>query len=72
VQFVVNGCAKENTVINVQQILYYHAAVIEVIQIFIAPHAVACPQMSGHFIGRSSVGVERCVAQRYVSQPLCK
>jgi len=27
VQFVVNGCAKENTMINVQQILYYHAGV---------------------------------------------
>jgi len=27
VQFVVNGGAKENTVISIQQILYYHAAV---------------------------------------------
>jgi len=27
VHFVVNGCAKENIVINVQQILYYHVVV---------------------------------------------
>jgi len=27
VQFAVNGCAKENTMINDEQILYYRAAV---------------------------------------------
>jgi len=58
VQFV-NGCAKENTVINFQHILYYRVMVNLVIGIFTVSCAVPCPQMSGHFIGHSSVGMAR-------------
>jgi len=63
VQFVVNGCAKENTMINFLHILYYRVAVHLVTGIFTAPCAVLRPQMSGHFIGHSSVGVAQSVAQ---------
>ena len=48
-QFVVKGCAKDNTLINVQHILYYCVAANVVIGIFTALCSVPCPQMSGHF-----------------------
>jgi len=41
VQYVVNGCAKENAVINFQHILYHRAAVNLVIGIFSVSCATA-------------------------------
>jgi len=60
-QFVVNGCAKEKTVINFQHILHYRAVVNLVIGIFTGSYAVPRPQMSS---------VARCMVQLYMWQLL--
>jgi len=70
VLFLVNSCAKENTVINFRHILYYRVADNLVNGIFTASYAVSRPQMNGHFIGHLSVGMARCVAQWYMWQLL--
>ena len=71
-QIVVNGCAKENSMIDVQQILYYRDVVIKSLEYSVRTWFVTPTDKWPVIIGHLSVGIRHHMCTDTFWQPLCK